>query len=89
VPRTIATRDAWGVAAARKLTVHRPRGRSRTRGFAVFLHGFGSNQRGEKAEAMRRPFLDAGVAYATFDSRGTGDRPDDFLELTASRLIED
>jgi len=87
VTRTIEKKDAWGVAAARRLTVRRPRGRAR--GFAVFLHGFGSNQRGEKAEALRRPLLDAGVAYATFDSRGTGERPEDFLELTASRLVED
>lgn len=92
---TIATRqakraelDEWGVPRARRLQVHVPP-RGRARGFAVFLHGFGSNQRGEKAAALRKPLLEEGIAYATFDSRGTGDRPDDFLELTASRLVED
>jgi len=80
-------RDAWGVPAARKLTVHSPRGRAR--GFAVFLHGFGSNQSGEKAAALRGPLLERGVAYATYDSRGTGDRPEDFLDLTPTHLVED
>lgn len=95
MPRAIATKkarsfplDAWGVPAARRLRVHVPP-KGRARGFAVFLHGFGSNQRGEKAAALRKPLLDAGIAYATFDSRGTGDRPDDFLDLTATRLVED
>jgi pimeloyl-ACP methyl ester carboxylesterase len=88
VKRTIDL-DEWGVPSARRLTVHRPKGKTSVRGFAVFLHGFGSNQRGEKAAALRAPLLEAGIAYATYDSRGTGDRPDDFLDLTATHLLLD
>lgn len=56
---------------------------------AVFLHGFASDQSGEKAVYLRDRLLGAGVAYTTFDFRGHGKSDGTMRELTLSRLLDD
>lgn len=55
----------------------------------VFLHGFGSDQRGDKARFFRRQALDEGHAFCTFDFRGHGESGSTMRELTLSRNVED
>lgn len=55
----------------------------------VFLHGFGSDQEGEKAQFLRERALENGLAFCTFDFRGHGKSGDDMRGLTIDRNIED
>jgi pimeloyl-ACP methyl ester carboxylesterase len=56
---------------------------------AVFLHGFASDQSGEKALYLRDRVLSTGVAYTKFDFRGHGKSDSTMRELTLSRMLED
>ncbi len=55
----------------------------------IYVHGFASHQRGEKAVYFGDRFLDRGCAYLTFDLRGHGASSGTMEQLTISRAIED
>jgi pimeloyl-ACP methyl ester carboxylesterase len=55
----------------------------------LFVHGFGSNRSGLKAQALRRTCARAGVTFAAFDFHGHGESSGNLLGLRASRLQAD
>ncbi len=55
----------------------------------IFVHGFGSNRRGEKAVALEAECARRSWAFAAFDFRGHGDSDGVMLELRGSRLLEE
>jgi len=55
----------------------------------IYVHGFASHQRGEKALYFGECFVARGDAYLTFDLRGHGSSSGTMEELTVSRAIED
>ncbi len=55
----------------------------------LYLHGFGSEQSGEKAEFFRRQALDAGLGFCSFDFQGHGQSGGDLAGLTLTRNLED
>jgi pimeloyl-ACP methyl ester carboxylesterase len=55
----------------------------------LYLHGFGSQQSGEKADFFRRRALEAGFAFCSFDFQGHGQSGGDFGSLTLTRNLED
>lgn len=55
----------------------------------VFVHGFGSNREGAKAQALRRACARAGATFAAFDFHGHGGSAGALLDLRASRLQGD
>lgn len=59
------------------------------RATAVFLHGFMSDQSGEKAVRFREELSSRNVEYITFDFRGHGSSSGSMRELTGTRLLED
>jgi pimeloyl-ACP methyl ester carboxylesterase len=56
---------------------------------AVFIHGFGSNRRGEKSLYFAERFAQAGWGYLAFDFRGHGESDGRLRELTLTGLLED
>jgi len=55
----------------------------------LFIHGFGSVRRGEKAVALRTACARRGWAFAAFDFRGHGASSGDLLDLRGSGLLAD
>ncbi|MEW6325487.1 MAG: alpha/beta fold hydrolase [Nitrospirota bacterium] len=55
----------------------------------IYLHGFASDQLGEKVLYLRDQFIAAGCAYLAFDHRGHGRSSGTLKELTVSRNLED
>lgn len=55
----------------------------------VYLHGFASQQNGQKADFFRDRFVGAGVAFCSFDFQGHGASGGSMLDLTLSRNLED
>jgi pimeloyl-ACP methyl ester carboxylesterase len=55
----------------------------------VYIHGFASHQKGEKALYFRDRFVEAGCDYLAFDHRGHGDSSGTMKELTVTNNIED
>jgi uncharacterized protein len=55
----------------------------------LYLHGFGSQQSGEKAEHFRQRFLEAGFGFCSFDFQGHGQSGSDLTGLTLTRNLED
>jgi pimeloyl-ACP methyl ester carboxylesterase len=55
----------------------------------VYIHGFASNQRGEKAAYFGERFVARGDAYLTFDLRGHGASSGTMEELTVTRALAD
>ncbi len=55
----------------------------------LYLHGFGSQQSGEKAEFFRRQALASGFAFCSFDFEGHGLSGGEMRGLTLSRNLED
>jgi pimeloyl-ACP methyl ester carboxylesterase len=55
----------------------------------VYVHGFGSHRRGEKALALADACARRGWTFAAFDFRGHGSSDGAMRDLTASRLLED
>jgi pimeloyl-ACP methyl ester carboxylesterase len=53
----------------------------------LYLHGFGSDQAGEKAEYFRRQAGGAGLAFCSFDFEGHGRSGGDMRGLTLSRNL--
>jgi pimeloyl-ACP methyl ester carboxylesterase len=55
----------------------------------LYLHGFGSNQDGEKAAAFRARAGAAGIGFCSFDFRGHGRSGGGMERLTMSRNLDD
>jgi alpha-beta hydrolase superfamily lysophospholipase len=55
----------------------------------VYVHGFASHQRGEKATYFGERFVSEGWAYLTFDLRGHGASSGTMAELTVTRALAD
>ncbi len=60
-----------------------------TQTLVIYLHGFASDQSGEKALYLRDRFTAAGCAFLAFDHRGHGRSSGTMKELTISRNLED
>jgi pimeloyl-ACP methyl ester carboxylesterase len=54
----------------------------------LYLHGFGSEQSGEKADFFRRQALAGGFTFCSFDFEGHGASGGDMRGLTLSRNLE-
>ena len=55
----------------------------------LYLHGFGSEQTGEKADFFRRQALAGGFGFCSFDFQGHGQSGGDLTSLTLTRNLED
>jgi pimeloyl-ACP methyl ester carboxylesterase len=55
----------------------------------LYLHGFGSDQWGEKADFFRRQAADEGVPFCSFDFRGHGKSGGEMRDLSLTRNLED
>jgi pimeloyl-ACP methyl ester carboxylesterase len=55
----------------------------------LYLHGFGSEQSGEKAEFFRAQALAAGFGFCSFDFQGHGRSGGTMSSLTLTRNLED
>ncbi len=55
----------------------------------LYIHGFASHQRGEKALYFGERFVARGDAYLTFDLRGHGASSGTMAELTVTRALAD
>lgn len=55
----------------------------------LYLHGFGSEQSGEKAEFFRARAQEAGFGFCSFDFQGHGHSGGDMAGLTLTRNLED
>lgn len=55
----------------------------------VYVHGFASHQRGEKAVYFGERFVARGDAYLTFDLRGHGASSGTMADLTVTRALAD
>lgn len=55
----------------------------------IYVHGFVSHQRGEKALYFRDRVVEQGMAYLTFDLRGHGGSSGTIRTLTLTRGLED
>ncbi|HKV09751.1 MAG TPA: alpha/beta fold hydrolase [Thermoanaerobaculia bacterium] len=66
-----------------------PEGGGTDRPCFLYIHGFGSDQSGEKAEFFRRQALAAGFAFCSFDFQGHGLSGGALGEITLTRNLED
>ena len=55
----------------------------------LYLHGFGSEQTGEKADFFRQQALAGGFGFCSFDFQGHGQSGGDLRGLTLTRNLED
>jgi pimeloyl-ACP methyl ester carboxylesterase len=55
----------------------------------LYLHGFGSDQQGEKAEYFRRRALAAGLPFCSFDFQGHGQSGGALRDLSMTRNLAD
>jgi alpha-beta hydrolase superfamily lysophospholipase len=55
----------------------------------IYVHGFASHQKGEKALYLRERWNAAGCAFLAFDHRGHGNSSGHLTELTVTRNLED
>ncbi|HXO21862.1 MAG TPA: alpha/beta fold hydrolase [Thermoanaerobaculia bacterium] len=55
----------------------------------LYLHGFGSDQSGEKAEFFRRRAVESGFGFCSFDFQGHGQSGGTMRDLTLSRNLDD
>jgi pimeloyl-ACP methyl ester carboxylesterase len=66
-----------------------PEGGGMDRPCFLYLHGFGSDQSGEKAELFRRKVLAAGFAFCSFDFQGHGLSGGALGDVTLTRNLAD
>ena len=55
----------------------------------LYLHGFGSNQSGTKADYFRRRYLAAGLPFCSFDLQGHGESGGGMEGMTLTRNLAD
>src|SRR6516165_4092151 len=55
----------------------------------VYVHGFASNSRGEKAKVVEAACARRGWTYAAFDFRGHGQSTGSLLDLAGGSLLDD
>lgn len=55
----------------------------------LYLHGFGSEQTGEKADFFRQQALEGGFSFCSFDFQGHGQSGGDLRGLTLTRNLAD
>lgn len=55
----------------------------------VYVHGFGSDRKGNKVSAFSEAAAAHGVSFVAFDARGHGESPGSIEDLTLTRLLED
>ncbi len=55
----------------------------------LYVHGFGSDQSGEKAEHFRRRALETGFPFCSFDFQGHGASGGSLRDLTLTRNLDD
>jgi len=55
----------------------------------IYVHGFASNQKGEKVLYLKDRFTAMGAAFLAFDHRGHGNSTGTMQELTITRNLED
>lgn len=55
----------------------------------LYLHGFGSDQEGDKAQYFRHKAMQSGLTFCSFDFQGHGDSGGDMEGVTLSRNLED
>lgn len=55
----------------------------------LYLHGFGSDQWGEKASFFRQAALNEGLGFCSFDFQGHGRSEGRMVDLTLSRQLSD
>jgi uncharacterized protein len=70
-------------------TLSMPFGNKKTDTLFVYLHGFASNQKGEKVLFFRDRFIESGAAFLAFDHRGHGSSSGEMKDLTVTRNLED
>ena len=57
--------------------------------WVLYMHGFGSSQRGEKAEFFRHRCLAEGLSFVSFDFQGHGLSGGTIRDLTVTRCLRD
>ena len=72
-----------------KLAIDLVPGRRRHSRLWLFVHGFVSHRRGEKALFFREQVQERGEAFASLDLTGHGDSEGDLVGLTVSRNLSD
>lgn len=70
-------------------TLTPPSGGGTATTLVIYLHGFASDQYGEKVLYLRDRFAAIGCAFLTFDHRGHGRSSGTMKELTISKNLED
>lgn len=70
-------------------TLTPPPGQTGSDVLVVYLHGFASDQSGEKPQFFRDSFNKAGAAFLAFDHRGHGKSSGRMKDLTVTRSLED
>lgn len=70
-------------------TLTPPPGNKKTRALVIYVHGFVSDQSGEKALFFGKQFNQAGMAYLAFDHRGHGKSSGTMREMTVTRNLDD
>lgn len=75
--------------AALVVRLFEPSSGSGTAPMILYLHGFGSNQWGEKATFFRRSATAAGLGFCSFDFQGHGRSGGSMVDLTLSRNLAD
>jgi len=70
-------------------TLTQPAGGKSSDTLVIYVHGFVSDQSGEKALFFRKQFNQAGMAYLAFDHRGHGKSSGTMREMTVTRNLDD
>jgi len=69
--------------------VSQPADEARLPAWVLYLHGFGSSQRGDKAEFFRQRCIEAGLSFVSFDFQGHGLSGGSIRDLTVTRCLRD
>ncbi len=70
-------------------TLTLPAGPGKPETVVIYLHGFASDQQGEKVLYLRDRFVENGTAFLAFDHRGHGVSDGTMREWTLTRNLED
>jgi alpha-beta hydrolase superfamily lysophospholipase len=70
-------------------TLTLPQKKRKPNTLVIYVHGFASHQKGEKALFLRDRFTEMGTAFLAFDHRGHGNSTGTMKELSVTRNLED